>query len=107
MQQLIHEIIELLRSKPPEFFQFKKIRGLTTGFFKGDHIELDYRKDIIQTIIHESIHVLYPKLSETAVIKKEKEVLKEISNYDAALMLEVVAKKIKHTEKYQSYLKRS
>jgi len=107
MQQLIQDIITLLKTKPPHFFQFKKIRGLTTGFYKTNHIELDYRKDIVQTIIHECIHVLLPEYSETKTIQTEKAVLKEISNYQVAEMLEIVSKKIKYTEKHQSYLKRS
>jgi len=106
MQHLILTIINFIQSKPPEFFQFKKIHGRTTGMFKGDHIELDFRKDLIQTIIHECIHAIYPELSETKVIKAEKSILKIITNHQVAEILSILAKKIKYTETNQSYLKR-
>lgn len=106
MQPNIHDIIKFLRSKPPHFFQFKKIKGRTTGIYKGDHIELDFRKDLVQTIIHECIHALDMSLSETKVIALEKAIIKNITNLEAAEVLHIVVKKIKHTEINQGYLKR-
>lgn len=106
MQPSIQDIINFIRSKPPHFFQFKKIRGTTTGIYKGDHIELDFRKDLIQTIIHECIHALDMNLSETKVIACEKLLMKNLTNLQAAEILAILSKKIKHTETYQSYLKR-
>jgi hypothetical protein len=106
MQQLIQTIISFIKTKPPEFFQFKKIHGRTTGMYKGDHIELDFRKDLIQTIIHECIHALHPELSETKVIQTESKIMKVITNSDVAEILSIVAKKIKYTELHQSFLKR-
>jgi hypothetical protein len=106
MQHIILNIIAFLKSKPPEFFQFKRIYGRTTGFFKGDHIELDFRKDLVQTIIHECVHALHPELSETKVLKIERDILKIITNLEVAEILAILAKKIKHTETHQSYLKR-
>jgi hypothetical protein len=106
MQPSIQDIINFIKSKPPHFFQFKKIRGKTTGVYKGDHIELDFRKDLVQTIIHECIHALNEGLSETKVIKHEDLLIKGITNLQAAEILAILAKKIKHTETHQSYLKR-
>jgi hypothetical protein len=106
MQQQIQIIIKLLRSKPPQFFQFKKIHGRTTGFYKGDHIELDFRKDLVQTIIHECIHILHPSLTETNVVKEERKIMKVVTNLEVAEILSIVAKKIKYTEIHQSYLMR-
>jgi hypothetical protein len=106
MQHIISNIIHLIRSKPPEFFQFKRIYGRTTGFFKGNHIELDFRKDLVQTVIHECIHALHPELSETKVLAMERAVVKVITNVEVATILAILAKKIKHTETHQSYLKR-
>jgi hypothetical protein len=106
MQHIIQNIITFIKSKPPEFFQFKKIHGPTTGIYKGDHIEIDFRKDLIQTIIHECIHALHPKFSETKVLSLERKIIKSITNLEAACILLTVAKKIKYTELHQSYLKR-
>lgn len=106
MQQVIQDIIAFLKSKPPHFFQFKKIYGRTTGVYKGDHIELDFRKDLVQTIVHECTHALRPELSETKVLKEEAKIMKEITNIQVAEILAILAKKIKHTELHQGYLKR-
>jgi hypothetical protein len=106
MQHLINKIIKFLKSKPSSFFQFKKIHGRTTGFFKGDHIELDFRKDLVQSTIHECLHAINPDWSETKVIKLEKAIVKEITNIQVATILQILARKIKHTEINQSYLKR-
>lgn len=106
MQHLITNIIDLLRKSPPQFFQFKRIYGRTTGLYKGDHIELDYRKDLVQSILHECIHVLHPELSETKVIQTEKLILKTITNEQVATVLNILSRKIIHTERNQSYLKR-
>ena len=106
MQHIIQDIITFLRSNPPHFFQFKKIHGSTTGIYKGDHIELDFRKDLIQTILHECLHALHPELSETKVIAIERKLMKEITNIQVAEVLSILAKKIMYTEKHESYLKR-
>jgi hypothetical protein len=106
MQHIIQNIITFLKSKSPEFFQFKKIYGRTTGYFKGDHIELDFRKDLVQSVIHECIHAIKPELSETKVLAMERAILKVITNLEVAEILAILAKKIKHTETHQSYLKR-
>lgn len=106
LQPNIQNIIEFLRSKPPHFFQFKRIHGRTTGIFKGDHIELDYRKDLIQTILHECLHAIRPDLSETKVIATEKQLMRVITNIEVATVLSIISKKILSTEKHQSYLQR-
>ena len=105
-QQLLQNILKLLKSKPPQFFQFKKIYGRTTGYYKGDHIELDFKKDLVQTIIHECIHAIDPSLSETKVLKLEALVIRHITNLQVAEILIIVGRKIKNTETKQSYLKR-
>ena len=105
-QQLLLTILKLLKSKPPQFFQFKKLYGRITGYYKGDHIELDYKKDLVQTIIHECIHAIDPSLSETKVLKREALVMRHITNLQVAEILITIGRKIKSTETNQSYLKR-
>lgn len=102
----INTIIHFIASKRAEFFQFKRIKGRVTGYFKSDHIELDYTKDLIPTIIHECIHALVPAWGEARVIKEEKKIVKSLSPADAAELLLAIAKKIKQTERGMLYLKR-
>jgi HEPN domain-containing protein len=102
----INSIKVFLESKPPEFFQFKRIRGRVTGYYKGDHIELDYTKDLIPTIIHECIHALEPKWSESRVIQEEKKIIKTLTPIQAAEVLLILAKKIVRTERLELYFNR-
>ena len=102
MQEIL-DIIKLVKSKPPKFFRFKKIRGQTTGYCDWDYIALDFRKDLVQTILHECTHYLYPELSESKVIKREKELMKVITNLQVAELLQIISRKIKYGEIHNFY----
>ncbi len=85
----LHDFIK----KYPNNIIFKKIYGGALGYYdySTDEITIDYRKDIIPTIIHEFIHKLYPNLSETNVIKKEKEVMRVITIRQCKNILKLIA----------------
>ena len=69
-----------LRHKP-DCIIFRKIYGGAVGYydFGTEEITLDYRKDIIPTLIHEFIHHLNPNWSETRVLKKERQMVNVLS----------------------------
>jgi len=64
----------------PEMFCLKKLRG-HKGWY--DHtkivIELDYRTDILPTILHEAFHHWYPDWSETKVETAERNIINQCS----------------------------
>lgn len=77
---LISQLYHFLQSHPNNVF-FRKLRGIKTGdYMEGDEeIRLDYRKEIIPTLIHEFIHHLHPHMCETLVREKERQIMAAIS----------------------------
>jgi hypothetical protein len=63
--------------KHPENIIFKRIHGNILGFydFGIETITLDYRKEIIPTLIHEFIHHLHSTWCETKVLTKERQIM--------------------------------
>jgi len=44
-----------------------------SGFFENDgYIILDYRKNMLRTLIHEYLHLIYPKIKEEKIVLLEK-----------------------------------
>ena len=63
----IHEkCVNLVKRKPAEFFQFRKMKA-SVGLCNWTDIELDYRRDLLATAYHECVHYLFPEYSETMV----------------------------------------
>lgn len=74
---------------------FSKLGGGIAGYYynKTDEIEIDYRRDIVATMIHEALHKWHKDWSETKVISYEvkivnmltqkqfKSIIKDMSRY--------------------------
>ena len=73
---ILRKLYYFLR-KHPENVVFKKIRGNILGYYEFgvDIITLDYRKEIIPTLIHEFIHHLHSDWCETKVLSKEFQIM--------------------------------
>ena len=56
---------------------FKKLRGGTYALYEPDtgDIIIDYRKDIISSLVHESLHHFHPNWPETKVYKEESRIM--------------------------------
>jgi len=61
----------------PDNIYFEKIKGNVVGYYDREtqEITIDYRKDIVPTLIHEFIHHMHPTWCESKVVKKEKEMM--------------------------------
>lgn len=46
-------------------------------------IVIDFRSDPLSTIIHEILHVLYPKATEKDILRKESLVMRRLTEYQA------------------------
>lgn len=64
----------------PDIFTLKKLRG-NRGWYNPDtkEIEIDYRGEIIGTIIHEAIHHWYPDWCESDVYEAERNIVNQLS----------------------------
>lgn len=73
------ELYKLFREKP-NIFHVKKLKS-ARGYCHTtiERIELDYRDEIISTLLHEAIHFLYPDMSEEQVLKNEHELINTLS----------------------------
>ena len=73
---------------------FEKLHGGVLGYYDygTDEITLDYRKEIVPTLVHEFIHRLNPHLSETKVIQKEKSIMAVLSHRQCMNILKALAK---------------
>ena len=91
---LFQRIIICIKSQKRGFFIFKKLKGVHGWCEWEDGILLDYRKDLIPTIIHECIHLLEPDWSESQVAYSEKRVINTITEDDVIMLLMIFVKKL-------------
>jgi len=70
-----------------------KLRGIH-GEYDGetDHIALDYRKDLLSTLVHEYLHKWYPEKSETWVLNNERTIVNALSTLQIKKILFELAK---------------
>jgi hypothetical protein len=79
-----------------DYIVFKKIRG-ACGYYLNDKsisINLDYRKEIIPTLIHEALHHWHPDWSETKVLNNERMIINNLSMRQIKNILRVLAENI-------------
>lgn len=71
----IRQLYVFLREHPRNIF-FKKLRNVC-GYYdaENEEIVIDYRRDIVATLIHELAHHIHPKWCETKIIQKERQVM--------------------------------
>lgn len=76
----VRKLYKLFKEKPHIFHvkKLKKARGYC--HLETEKIELDYRDEIISTLLHEALHFLYPEMSEEHVLKNEYELINRLSS---------------------------
>jgi hypothetical protein len=97
LQNLYKKALNLVRTKPAEFFNLRKMRG-TVGLCYFTDIELDYRRDIVPTAFHELFHYLYPDWSESQVKYAESRMINHCTPVEIATFLKHLANKIYKAE---------
>lgn len=90
---IFNKIIECIKKQKKGFFVFKKLKTVH-GWCEWDSIVLDYRKELIPTIIHECIHLIEPTWSETQVSYAEKRVINSITEDNVIELLMFFVKKL-------------
>jgi len=104
VQKLFVDLVDLVDSKPAEFFNLRKMHS-TVGLCYMTDIELDYRRDIIPTTMHELIHYLHPTWNETSVLYAESRLINTCTTLQAATFLKKIADKIYQSETNKERLK--
>jgi hypothetical protein len=94
----IHEkCVNLVKRKPAEFFQFRKMKA-SVGLCNWTDIELDYRRDLLSTAYHECVHYLFPDHSESMVKYIESRIVNVCEPLDLAYFLKILANKLYKSE---------
>lgn len=92
--ELFEKVISRIKSTKKGYFVLKKLKGVHGWCEWEDGVLLDYRKDLVPTIIHECIHLLEPDWSEAQVCYSERRVINTISEDDVIRLLIIFTKKL-------------
>lgn len=106
INDLYKKALHLVKTKPPKFFNLRKMRG-TVGLCYFTDIELDYRRDIIGTAFHELFHFIYPEWNETKIRYAESRIMNVCSSLEIAIFMKHLSNKIYKGEMLKSDLPRS
>ena len=76
--------------------QFVKLSGRVAGYYyKGTgEIEIDYRKDIISTLIHESLHKWHPEWKEKDVYRHENRIVNSLSHRQIYNLIKIIGENL-------------
>ena len=89
MKKLHHFIIHR-----PDNISFERLKSGTCGYYdhETEEITIDYRKDIIPTLIHEFTHHLYPKWRERDVGRYERKIMKYLTSIQSKNLIRLLGK---------------
>lgn len=77
--RFVRKLYRLFKEKP-KIFYIKKLKS-ARGYCHQDieKIELDYRDEIISTLLHEALHFIHPEMSEDQVLWHETYLINKLS----------------------------
>lgn len=77
--RFVRKLYKLFREKP-HIFHVKKLR-VARGYCHTDveRIELDYRDELISTLLHEALHFIHPEMTEEQVLWHETYLINKLS----------------------------
>ena len=74
---------------------FQKIRGACGYYdYETDEITIDYRKDIISTLVHEFLHHLHTRMCETSISNHEKAIMNKLSHRQIRNIIKVLGNNV-------------
>lgn len=82
LRYIFRRVLQRIKEKPEGFFKFRKMRGIRGLWCGGDMIEIDHRKEIVPTIIHEVLHDLYETKTEKWVYHVESKISQILRPFD-------------------------
>ena len=94
VELLFNRVLECIKDQERGYFVFKKLKGVHGYCEWEDGIFLDYRKDLIPTIIHECLHLLEPDWSEAQVLYTESRIINTVKEDDIIKLLMFFVKKL-------------
>lgn len=92
--EIFSKVIQCIQKQKKGFFVLKKLKGVHGYCQWEDGILLDYRKDLVPTIIHECLHLMEPDWTEAQVCYVESRIVNTITSDDVSKLLMFFVKKI-------------
>jgi hypothetical protein len=77
--------------------EFKKLREYSGHVYfnlNPTHVIIDHRKELIPTLIHETLHYFYPDKSEKWIIRMEKQIVNKLSERQVRNIIRHLAQNI-------------
>jgi hypothetical protein len=96
-KRLYTRCLNLARRKPPEFFNFRKMRG-THGYCNWTDLEFNPSGELLATAYHECIHYLEQDWSETQVLYAESRIRNVMTYLEHARFLKYISMKLYKSE---------
>lgn len=70
---------------------FKKLRGCHGEYDEvNEEVLVDYRKEMLPTVVHEYLHRWYPKRNENWVIREEEKIMNALTQNQVKNLLRVI-----------------
>jgi len=75
---------------------YKKLRGGLSGYYEPgtEEIAIDYRGDIIPTLIHEALHYWHPTKSETWVRREESKIINSLTSRQIKNVIRIISENL-------------
>jgi hypothetical protein len=106
IQNIHNKCLDLVKTKPANFFNFKKMKT-NVGSCNWTDIELDYRRDLLSTAYHECVHYLYPNYSESMVKYIEKRIVNTCNFLEISYFLKLLANKLYRSQLHKTTFRSS
>jgi hypothetical protein len=71
------------------------MRGVRGLWYYGDLIEIDHRKEIVPTIVHEVLHDLYEEKNEKWIHQVESKISQILKPYDIFVLMMAIFSRMK------------
>lgn len=91
---IFNKVLICIKKQKKGYFILKKLRGVHGYCEWEDGILLDYRKELVPTIIHECLHLMEPDWPEVQVMYTEKRIINAITEEDVKILLSSFLKKL-------------
>jgi hypothetical protein len=106
LRYLFRRVLKRIKEKPRGYFRLMKLRGACGYCYFDSAIEIDYRKLLIPTIIHEVLHDLYPDNWEGWTLRLESKLVNILSPYDIYQLMFVFFSKVEISKPKRKYKKK-
>jgi hypothetical protein len=106
LRYLFRRVIVRIKQKPKGYFTLQKLRG-ACGYCNFDEsIQIDYRKLLIPTLIHEILHDMYPLMYEQTVLRIESKLVNILTTEDIHRLLLVFLSKFRSNKRKKVFKKK-